>query len=46
MTFLWCHLRHLNRLKTHPENITKVDEKIINDLNYEGIKLAVLKKDC
>ena len=20
--FLWCHIRHLNPLKTHPERIT------------------------
>ena len=25
--FFWCHIRHLNPLKTHPERITKVDEK-------------------
>ena len=23
--FLWCHIRHLNRLKTHSERITKGD---------------------
>ena len=21
--FLWCHIRHLNLVKTHPERITK-----------------------
>ena len=25
--FLWCHIRHLNPLKIHPEGITKVDKK-------------------
>ena len=25
--FLWCHIRHLNPLKVHPERITKVDKK-------------------
>ena len=25
--FLWCHIRHLNPLKTHPERITKADNK-------------------
>ena len=25
--FLWCHIRHLNPLKIHPERITKVDKK-------------------
>ena len=36
--FLWCHIRHLNPLKIHPERITKADKNMINDLNYEGIK--------
>ena len=43
--FLWCHIRHLNLMKRHPERITKVDKKIINDLDYEGIKFPVSKKD-
>ena len=43
--FLWCRIRHLNPLKIHPERITKVDKKMINDLDYEGIKLPVSKKD-
>ena len=43
--FLWCHIRHLNPLKIHPERIAKVDEKMINDLNYEGIKFPVSKRD-
>ena len=25
--FLWCYIRHLNPLKTHPERITKADSK-------------------
>ena len=25
--FLWCHVRHLNFVKTHPERITKEDKK-------------------
>ena len=43
--FLWCHIRHLNPLKIHPERITKADKKMINDLDYEGIKFPVSKKD-
>ena len=42
--FLWCHMRHSNILKIHPERITKVD-KMINDLDYEGIKFPVSKRD-
>ena len=43
--FLWCHIRHLNPLKIHSERITKVDKKIINDLDYDGIKFPVSEKD-
>ena len=25
--FLWCHVRHLNLIKMHPERINKVDKK-------------------
>ena len=42
--FFWCHIRHLNLLKIHPERITKADKNTVNDLDYEGIKL-VSKKD-
>ena len=31
--FLWCHIRHLNPLKTDPERITRADKKMINDLD-------------
>ena len=43
--FLWCHIRHLNPLKIHPERITKVDKNMINDLDRESIKFPVSKKD-
>ena len=43
--FLWRHVRHLNPLKIHPERITKADKNMISDLNYEGIKFPVSKKD-
>ena len=41
--FLLCHIRHLNPLKIYPERKTKADKKIVNDLNYEGIKFPVSK---
>ena len=41
--FLWCHIRHLNLVKTHPERITKEDREMINDLDYERIELPVSK---
>ena len=43
--FLWCHIRHLSLLKRHPVRITKEDKNMTNDLNYEGIKFPVSKKD-
>ena len=38
--FLWCHIRHLNLVKTHLE-----DKNMIDDLDYEGIKFHFLKTD-
>ena len=43
--FLWCHIRHLNTLKTKRKRITKTDRKMVNDLNQEGIEFLVSKKD-
>ena len=43
--FLWCHIRHLNLVKTHPERITKEQNNMIDDLDYEGIKFPISKKD-
>ena len=43
--FLWCHIRNLHLVKKHPERITKDDKKMTNDLDCEGIKFPVSKKD-
>ena len=43
--FSWCHIRYLNPLKIHPGGITKVDKNMVNDLNYEGIKFPISKKN-
>ena len=43
--FLWCHIRHLNPLKIHPERITKADKNMVIDLDYEGLEFPVSKKD-
>ena len=43
--FLWCHIRYLNLLKRQPERITKEGKNIIDDIDYEGIKFLVSKKD-
>ena len=43
--FLWCHIRHLNLVERHPAGITKEDKNMVEDLNYEGIKFPISKKD-
>ena len=43
--FLWCHIRHLNPLKTHPKRIKKVDRQMVSGLDYDNIKFPVSKKD-
>ena len=43
--FHWCHIRHLNPLKIHPERITKADKNMINDLDYVSIKFPISNKD-
>ena len=43
--FPWCHVRHLNSVKKHPERITKEDKKLANRLNYEGIEFPVSKNN-
>ena len=42
--FLWCHIRHLNLVKTHPEKVKK-DKELVSKLNYEEINFPVSKKD-
>ena len=39
--FLWCHVRHINPVKTHPQRITQKDKKLVN---YDGIAYAVSGK--
>ena len=41
--FLWCHIRHLNPLKTHPERITKVDKKWLKILITKALNFLFLK---
>ena len=43
--FSFVSFRHLNPLKIYPERITKEDKKMINDLDFEGIKFPVSEKD-
>ena len=43
--FLWCHVRHINPVKIHPEGITLNDKKLVHDLNYDGVEFSVREKD-
>ena len=43
--FLWCHVRHINPVKIHPEGITREDKKLVNNLNNDWVKIPVREKD-
>ena len=30
--FLWCHVRHINPSKEHPERIRKIDKKLFKHI--------------
>ena len=36
----WCHIKHFNPLKVHPERTTKADKSMVNDLDYKNIKFS------
>ena len=42
--FLWCHIRHLNSSIKNPQRITKVDKRMVNYLDYKGIKFPISEK--
>ena len=42
---MWCHVRHINPSKKHPEGITKTYKKIAEKLDYDGIGFPVQEKD-
>ena len=42
--FLWCHVRHINPVKIHPESITQTDKELANDFDY-GINFPVDQED-
>ena len=43
--FLWCHVRHINPLKEHPERIKKTNKNIAEKLDYHEIDFLVQEKD-
>ena len=42
--FRWCHIRHLNPQEKDCQRIKKEDNKMINELSYEGIEFPVSQK--
>ena len=42
--FRWCHIRHLNPQIKYPERIKKEDNKMISELNYDGIDFPLSQK--
>ena len=42
--FLWCHVRHINSIKIHPERVTQENRILANDLDYDGINFLCKKK--
>ena len=42
--FLWCHVRHINPSKEHPERIKNINKKIVSDPDYDGIESFLCKK--
>ena len=42
--FLWCHVRHINPSKEHPERIKKTDKEFAEKLNYDRIEFSVQEK--
>ena len=43
--FLWCHFRHLNPVRMHPERITRKDKILANNFNYDGVEFPV-RENC
>ena len=41
---MWCHVRHINPSKEHPERIFKNVKKIAEKLDYDGIEFLVQEK--
>ena len=41
--FLWCYVRHINPSKEHPERIKKMDKKITEKVDYDGIEFPCKK---
>ena len=38
--FLWCHVKHINPSKEHPERIKQTDKKVVQKPDYNGIEYS------
>ena len=43
--FLWCHVKHINLSKEHPERITKEDKKLVKYITNPEKEFAMQEKD-
>ena len=43
--FLWCHVRHINPSKEHPERIKRNVNKIAEKFDYDEIEFPAQEKD-
>ena len=43
--FLWCHVRHINPVKIHPERITQENKKLVNSFDHDGVGFPVREND-
>ena len=43
--FLWCHVRHINPIKEHPERVKNIDRELASNLNYNEINFPAEEKD-
>ena len=43
--FLWCHVRHINSVKIHPEIITQINKRLANDFDYVRVGFPVRGKN-
>ena len=42
--FLWCHIRHINPSKEHPERIKKTEKKLLKNLIMMELSFPCEKK--
>ena len=42
--FLWCHVRHINSSKEHPERIKETDKKLLKNLIMMELSFPCKKK--